>query len=109
MSSGSVVSEAAESWWEEVVPGEVIDGLTDGVALRDDAVARAEVVAGIVREIAEAVQWRCADRAGAGEIESLRRLVSAAEAHRELMRSAPDLVSVPRAVPTLQPDGGLPR
>jgi hypothetical protein len=108
MSSSTVVTEGPESWWESAVSGEVIDGLTDGVASRDDAVARAGVVVGIVLEMLEAVQWRCADRAESGELESLRRLVQAAEAHRERMRSTHDLVAVPAPLATAAPEDGAP-
>lgn len=108
MSIVSVVAEGPESWWENAVSGEVIDGLTDGLASREDAVDRAGVVVGVVLEILEAVRWRCADRAESGELESLSRLVEAAEAHHELMRSAHEPVSVPRAVSAAPTDGGLP-
>lgn len=108
MSSASVVAEGPESWWEDAVTGEVIDGLTDGLVSRDDAVDRAGVVVGVVLEIIEAVRWRCADRVESGELESLGRLVEAAEAHHELMRSAHELVVVPRAVSSAPPDDGRP-
>ena len=89
MSITSLQPGTAEELWECAVSGEVIDGLTDAVASRPDAVARAAVLTGIVREIVESVTWRCADTVGAEELDSLRRLVEAAEAHRHCMLSSP--------------------
>lgn len=88
MSVTSMHTGSAKESWECAVSGEVIDGLTDAVASRPDAVARAEVLTGIVGEIVESVTWRCADTADASELESLRRLVEAAEAHRHRMVSS---------------------
>lgn len=86
--SSSFVADGLESWWESGLSGEVLDGITDGVVSQDDPVARAEVVAGIVREIVEGVRWRCADRAGSEEVAGLEQLVAEAEAHRDRMREA---------------------
>jgi len=85
----TMITGGAEALWECAVSGEVIDGLTDGVASRPDAVARAAVLAGIVAEIVESVTWRCADTVDAEERDSLRRLVEEAEAHRHRMLSSP--------------------
>ncbi|GAA3697093.1 hypothetical protein GCM10022204_11290 [Microlunatus aurantiacus] len=101
MSSASY-ADGLESWWECALPGEVIDALTDGVASPDDALARAQVVAGIVLEIVETVQWRCADRAGDTEIESLRRLLAEAQAHRDRMQTAHDLQGASRSLAAAQ-------
>lgn len=98
MSSQSFVVDGLGAGWECGLSGEVIDGLTDGVTSRTDAVARAEVVAEIVLEIVEAVRWRCADQAGAEEIAGLLRLHAAAEAHRDRMRA---LTVPPSAHPTV--------
>ena len=54
----------------------------------DDSLARAEVVAGLVAEIVEAVRWRRAGEAGSDEIASLERLAAEAQAHRDRMRGA---------------------
>ena len=43
----------------DAVSGQVIDGLTDGVTSRPDAVGGAVVLTGIVCEIVESVTWRC--------------------------------------------------
>lgn len=88
MSSPSFLAGDLGSRWESGLSGEVIDGITDGVVSRDDPVARAEAVAGIVLEIVEAVRWRCAEADGSGEVASLARLVAEAEAHRDRMRGA---------------------
>lgn len=88
MSSPSVVADDLESRWETGLSGEVVDGITDGVVARDDSLARAEVVAGLVAEIVEAVRWRRAGEAGSDEIASLERLAAEAQAHRDRMRGA---------------------
>lgn len=89
MSSTTLHAGSAEELWECAVSGEVIDGLPNAVASRPDAVARAMVLNGIVRETVESVIWRCADTAGGAGLDSLRRLVEAAEAlcHRMLSSS----------------------
>jgi hypothetical protein len=92
MSVSTTVAASVEELWECAVPGEAIDGITDEVAARAGAVARADVVSGVVHEILEAVAWRCAIDVDTDELESLRRIVDEAEAHRDRMtcRSAAD-------------------
>ena len=92
MSIDSTVAASAEQLWECAVLGEVIDAITDGVASRACAVERADMVSGVVQEILEAVAWRCAIDVDTEELESLRRIVDEAEAHRDRMssRSAAD-------------------
>jgi hypothetical protein len=92
MSVSTTGAVSTEELWECAVPGEAIDGITDEVAARAGAAARADVVRGVVDEILQAVAWRCAIDADTGELESLRRIVDEAEAHRDRMtsRSATD-------------------
>src|SRR4051794_39769821 len=89
MSSTFASPVSADALWEGAVSGEIIDGISDGVALRRHPADRAEVVVGIVEEIFEAVACRCADTADAEELRSLRRIVDETQAHyrRMLARS----------------------
>ena len=87
MSIDTTVAVSAEQLWECAVSGEVIDAITDGVASRAGAVERADIVSGLVQEVLEAVAWRCAIDVDTEELESLRRIVDEAEAHRDRMSS----------------------
>jgi hypothetical protein len=85
MSSTFASRDSVDALWEVAVSGEIIDGISDGVALRTHPADRAEVVVGIVEEIFEAVAGRCADTANTEELRSLRRIVDEAQAHHNRM------------------------
>ena len=87
MSINTTIAPSAEQLWDCAVLGELIDAITDGVASRTGAVERADMVSGFVQEILEAVAWRCAIYVDTEELESLRRIVDEAEAHRDRMSS----------------------
>jgi hypothetical protein len=69
---------------------ELVDLLTEAVAMPASAAARAEVVSAMLLRALDAISWRQeVEGDGSGE-SSLLRVVTAAEAHRQRMAMAPD-------------------
>jgi hypothetical protein len=78
----------AESLWDCLLPGEVMDALAEGAAAGADRVARAEALNSTVREIYETLAWRYADSdTDADELASMRRVIAEAQAHLDRMRA----------------------
>ena len=67
---------------------ELIDLITEAVAMPASAAARAEVIATVLLGMLDAVTWRGGPGDDAGEAASLRQVVQAAGAHQQRMRSA---------------------
>ena len=82
-----------------VVPGveppvvlcpELVDLITEAVAMPDTASARAEVIGAMLLRALDAVSWRQGLVGDGGEESSLLPVLRAAEAHRQRMARVPD-------------------
>ena len=69
---------------------ELVDLITEAVAMPDTAAARAEVVSAMLLRALDAVSWRHGLLGDGGEEDSLLRVVKAADAHRRRMTIASD-------------------
>ena len=69
---------------------ELVDLITEAVAMPATAAARAEVVSAMLLRALDAVSWRQEFEGDGSEESSLLRVVTAAEAHRQRMAMAPD-------------------
>jgi hypothetical protein len=84
----SVVIPGAEQ--PVVLCPELVDMITEAVAMPDTAAARAEVIAAMLLRALDAVSWRQGLLGDGREEASLLRVVRAAEAHRQRMTMTPD-------------------
>ena len=69
---------------------ELVDLITEAVAMPDTATARAEVVGAMLLRALEAVSWRQGLLGDGREESSLLRVLRAADAHRQRMAMVPD-------------------
>jgi hypothetical protein len=69
---------------------ELVDLITEAVAIPDTAAARAEVIAAMLLRALDAVSWRQGLSGDGREEFSLLRVVRTAEAHRQRLALAPD-------------------
>jgi hypothetical protein len=83
----SVVLPAAEQ--PVVLSPELVDLITEAVAMPATAEARAKVISAILLRALDAVTWRQGLGGGGREESSLLPVVQAAEAHRQRMTAAP--------------------
>lgn len=71
---------------------ELVDLITEAVAMPETATARAEVVGALLLRALDAVSWRQGVLGDGGEESSLLRVVRAADAHRQRMALAPERI-----------------
>lgn len=71
--------------WRAGLPPELVDLITEAVAMPETAARRAEVVTALLLQALDAVTWRQGSGADPTERSSLMRVVEAAAAHQELM------------------------
>jgi len=69
---------------------ELVDLITEAVAMPDTASARAEVIGAMLLRALDAVSWRQGLVGDGGEESSLLRVLREAEAHRQRMAMVPD-------------------
>ena len=67
---------------------QLVDALTEAVALAPTREARAAVISDLVNEIDEVVKWRNAAEADTEEVVSVETLVEAATGHADRMHEA---------------------
>ena len=75
-----------------VLSPELVDLITEAVAMPDTATARAEVIGAMLFRALDAVTWRRGLLGDGHEESSLLRVVRAADAHRQRMALAPDRI-----------------
>jgi hypothetical protein len=71
---------------------ELVDLITEAVAMPDTASARAEVIGAMLVRALDAVAWRQGLLGDGHEESSLLRVVRAADAHRQRMAVAPERI-----------------
>ena len=71
---------------------ELVDLITEAVAMPETATARAEVIGAMLLRALDAVSWRQGLLADGSEESSLLRVLRAADAHRQRMALAPDRI-----------------
>ena len=90
--SGGAVSVVPSDAEYPVLSPELVDLITEAVAMRDTPMVRAEVIGAMLLQALDAVIWRQGLLADGSEESSLLRVVRAAEAHRDRMTMAPDRI-----------------
>jgi len=91
--SGGAVSVVLPNTEHSVVLSpELVDLVTEAVAMPDTATARAEVIVAMLLRALDAVSWRQGLLGDGGEEASLLRVVRAAEAHRQRMAVIADRI-----------------
>jgi hypothetical protein len=75
-----------------VLAPELVDLITEAVAMPDTATARAEVIGAMLLRALDAVSWRHGLLGDGTEESSLLRVVRAADAHRQRMAMAPNRI-----------------
>lgn len=86
--AGSVVLDVEDR--PVTLSPELVDLITEAVAMPDTPAARAEVVSAMLLRALDAVSWRQGLLGDGGEEDSLLRVVKAADAHRRRMTIASD-------------------
>ena len=92
-SVGSPISVVLPDAGHPVVLGpELVDLITEAVAMPETATARAEVIGAMLLRALDAVSWRQGMLGDGSEESSLLRVLRAADAHRQRMALAPERI-----------------